>query len=130
MEIELKNKKLQFHWEKKARLLRREKNCNKKCYVFRNLSKLFIEADEIFDTQKIDLDGDLLKITIPNTQTTFKELNNKKLPEELIFLLGGTDGGNELKFYALQKTGMLNKSNEHLLDYLLSDFSHKVLSKN
>lgn len=95
-----------------------------------NLSKLFIEADEIFDTQKIDLDDDLLKITIPNTQTTFKELNNEKLPEELIFLLGGTDGGNELRFYALQKTGMLNESNEHLLDYLSSDFSGEVLSKN
>ena len=95
-----------------------------------NLSKLFIEADEIFDTQKIDLDDDLLKITIPNTQTTFKELNNKKLPEELIFLLRGTDGGNGLRFYAWQKTGMLNESNEHLLDYLSSDFSGEVLSKN
>ena len=26
--------------------------------------------------------------------------------------------------------GMLNKSNEHFLDYLLSDFASKVLSKN
>ena len=48
---------------------------------------------------------------IPNTQTMLKKLNNRKLPEELIvnFFSGGTDGGNELRFHALQNIGMLNE---------------------
>ena len=34
-------------------------------------------------------------MTIPNTQTLFKELNDGKLPEELKLFLRGSDGGNE-----------------------------------
>ena len=92
------------------------------------LSKLSPEADEIFDNQKID--DDLPEITIPNTQTMFKVLDNRKIPKELKFFTGGNDGDNELKFHAMLNIGMLNKSNEHFLDYLLSDFAREVLSKN
>ena len=53
------------------------------------------EADDIFDNQKLDISDNLPEITIPNTQAMFKESNNRKLP-------GGTDGGNELRFHALQ----------------------------
>ena len=60
----------------------------------------------------------------------FKELHNRKIPEELKFFLGGNDGNNELKFQAMQNIGMVNESNEHFFDYLLSDFAHMVLSKN
>ena len=55
-----------------------------------NLNELFPKADEIFDNQRID--DDLPEITIPNTQIMFKELNNRKIPEELK-LLGGAGGG-------------------------------------
>ena len=60
----------------------------------------------------------------------FKVLDNRKIPEELKFFTGGNDGDNELKFHAMLNIGMLNKSNEHFLDYLLSDFAREVLSKN
>ena len=46
------------------------------------------------------------------------------------FSLRGNDGGNELKFHAMLNIGILNKSNEHFLDYLSSDFAREVLSKN
>ena len=50
----------------------------------KNLSKLFPEADEISDNQRID--DNLPEMTIPNTQTMFKELNDKKIPGELNFI--------------------------------------------
>ena len=95
-----------------------------------NPSKLFPEVDNIFDDKKADIDVALPKITIPNTQKMFKELNNGKLPEGLKLFSGGTDGSNELRFHSLQNIGTLKKSNEHFSDYLSSDFARKVLSKN
>ena len=69
--------------------LLREKNCYKNVRFSETLSKLFPEADEIFDNQKID--DDFLEIKIPNTQRMFKELNDRKIPEDLNFL-----GGEEM----------------------------------
>ena len=60
----------------------------------------------------------------------FKELNNRKVPEELKLFSGANDGGNELKFHALLNIRMLNKIKEHFSDYLSSDFAREVLSKN
>ena len=98
------------------------------------LNKLFPKADEIFNDQKnyVGDGGDLPKheITIPNAQTLFKELNDRKLPEELKFFSGRTDGGNEFKFHAMQNIVILNESNEHLLYCLSSDFAKEVLAKN
>ena len=55
--------------------------------ILENLNKLFAKADKIFnDNEKINIDNDdLPEITIPNTQTLLKELNDSKLPEELKF---------------------------------------------
>ena len=50
----------------------------------KNLSKLFLKADEIPHNQRID--DNLPEMTIPNTQTMFKELNDKKIPGELNFI--------------------------------------------
>ena len=102
----------------------------KKVRLSENPSKLFPEVDNIFDDKKADIDVALPKITIPNTQKMFKELNNGKLPEGLKLFSGGTDGCNELRFHALQNIGTLKKSNEHFSDYLSSDFAREVLSKN
>ena len=55
----------------------REKTAIKKVIFSEFLRKLFPETDEIFDNQKID--DKLTEITIPNTQTNFKELNNRKI---------------------------------------------------
>ena len=52
-------------------------------------------------------------MTIPNTQTTFTELNDEKISEELKVFLGRNDGSNELKFHAMLNIGMLTESNEH-----------------
>ena len=59
-----------------------------------------------------------------------KELNDGKLPEELKFFSGGSNGGNEFKFHAMQSIGMLNGSNEHFIDYLLFDFAEEFLAEN
>ena len=106
--------------EEKTKTVRFSENVNK-----------FPKADEIFDdNEKINIDNDDLPgITIPNTQTLFKELNDGKLPEELKFFSGGTDRGNELRFHAMQNIGMLDESNEHFLDYLLLNFAQEILSK-
>ena len=50
----------------------------------KNLSKLFLKADEISHNQRID--DNLPEMAIPNTQTMFKELNDKKIPGELNFI--------------------------------------------
>ena len=53
-----------------------------------NLSKVFPKANELFDDElkddnyEINYD-ELSEITIPHTQTLFKELNDGKIPEEL-----------------------------------------------
>ena len=112
--------------------LLREKNCYKNVRFSETLSKLFPEADEIFDNQKID--DDFLEIKIPNTQRMFKELNDRKLPEDLNFLGGGNGGGNELKFHTMLNVEMLSKSNEHFLFYfyrqiLLAKFHQKIKSQ-
>ena len=104
-----------------------EKTATKKVRFLENLSKLFAEADEVFDNQQSD--DDLPEMTIPNTQTIFKELNDRKLLEELKFFLGGNDSGNEFKSHAMLNIEMLNKSNEHFLDYLSSNFAREVLLK-
>ena len=53
-----------------------------------NLSKVFPKANEPFDDELKDDDyeinyDELSEITIPHTQTLFKELNDGKIPEEL-----------------------------------------------
>ena len=97
------------------------------------MNELFPKADEIFNDQKTDVDDDDLskhEIMIPNTQTLLKEVNDGKLPEELKFFSGGSDSGNEFKFHGMQNIRILNESNEHFIDYLLSDFAKEVLAKN
>ena len=59
-----------------------------------------------------------------------KELSDGKLPEELKLFSGKSDDGNEFKFHTMQNIEMLNKSNEHFIDYLSWDFAKEVLAKN
>ena len=127
---------MEIHLNKKKLLLLQEKKTSavvKKVRFSENLNELFPKTDEIFNGRKIavDDDDDLPKheVTIPSTQTLFKELNDGTLPKELKFFRG-SDGGNEFKFHAMQNIGMLNKSNENFIDYLSSDFAKEVLAKN
>ena len=71
-------KKLLLQWGGKRGYCER-KIAIKKVTFSENLSKLFSKADEIFDNQRIN--DDLSEITTPNTQKIFKELNDRKIPE-------------------------------------------------
>lgn len=81
-----------------------EKPAIKKVRFSENLCKIFPKADEILGNQKIH--DDFPEITIPNTQTMFKELNGQKILEGLKSFL-------EEITLAMLNIGMLNKSNEH-----------------
>ena len=66
---------------------------------------------------------ELSEITIPNTQSLFKELNDEKKHDELKFFTGGNEGANALKLHAIENIGSLHESNENDFDYLLSDLN-------
>ena len=61
------------------------------------------------------------KMTIPQTQVMFKELNKGKLHEQLKFFSGGSSGGRRLKIRTIQKIGLLNENNNVFLKYLTTD---------
>ena len=82
-----------------------------------NLSKVFPKADQFFDNELKNKDSnydELSEITIPNTQSLFKELNDEKIPDELKFFSGGNEGANALKFHVIKNIGSLYESNENL----------------
>ena len=58
-----------------------------------------------------------------------KELNNGKLPEELKLFSGGSDGGNEFKFHAMQNIRMLNRINEFHILFIVRFFLRRFRKK-
>ena len=72
----------------------------------------------------------LSEITIPNTQSLFRELNDGQIPDELNLFSGGNGSANALKFHAIKKVSLLHENNKNFLDYLSSDLGREVLSKN
>ena len=64
--------------EQKDAVFAGEKTTIKKVRFLENLSKLFPKAVDFFDNQRIDLDDNPPGITIPSTQTMFKELIGRK----------------------------------------------------
>ena len=114
-EVDHNVKELQLQLDKKLQL-----------QLHRKLSFQKISAK--YELKNYDINSDeLCGITISNTQSPFKELNDGKIPDELKFFLGGNEGTNALKFHTIKKVGSLDESNENFLDYLLSDFGHEVL---
>ena len=70
-------------------------------------------------------------MTIPQAQVVYKELNERKLPEQLRFFLGRNSGLNELSLHPINKLKIkLNKSNKAFLDYLTSDYAREILAKD
>ena len=105
----------------------------KKVKFSENLSKVFPKAGEFSDNELKNDDinyDELSEVKIPNTESLFKELIDGKINDELKFFSEGNEGANALKFHAIKNVDSLSESNEHFLDYLLSDFGHEVLSKN
>ena len=98
-----------------------------------NLSKVFPKADKFFDNELKNGDinyDELSDVTIPNTQSLFKKLNDGKTPDELTFSSGGNESANALKFHAMKNVVSLYESNENFWDYLSSDFRREILLKN
>ena len=102
-----------------------------------NLNKLFPKLDAVFENnkQKPFDDTDPLSrpemTSIRHTQVMFKDLNKRKLPNQLKFFSGGSSrGSSRLKIRAMEKIGMLNESNNAFLEYLLTDYAHVILAKN
>ena len=107
----------------------------------KNWYKLFPKADAFFenDNRKPFDDAEMIwyeesvsrpKMTIPQTQVMFEELNEGKLPEQLKFFSSGSSGRSGLKIRAIQKIGSLNESNNAFLEYLTTDYGSEVLAKN
>ena len=83
-------KELQLQLDKKLQL-----------QLHRKLSFQKISAK--YELKNYDINSDELReITISNTQSPFKELNDGKILDELKFFLGGNEGTNALKFHAIK----------------------------
>ena len=98
-----------------------------------NLNKVFPKADKFFDNELKNDDinyDELSDVTIPNTQSLFKKLNDGKTPDELKFSSGGNEGANALNFHAMKNVVSLYESNENFWDYLSSGFGREILLKN
>ena len=101
-----------------------------------NLNKLFPKANAGFENnnQKPSDDTETLsraEMTIPQAQGMFKKLNKGKLPKQLKFLsVGSSGGGSELKIRAMKKIGTLYESNNAFLEYLTTDNTRAILTKN
>ena len=101
----------------------------KKVRFSENLSKVFPEANYIFES---DHQPKILKkeeITVSNVQSMVKELSKGKLPDQLKFF-SGKEKENLLKTHARKKVGVLNKGNKKFWEYLTSNYGRDVLQKN
>ena len=118
-------------------LVTREKVAVVKKFRFsENSNKLFPKANAVFENndQKLFDDAEPLsrpgRMTISHKQVMFKELNERKLPNQLKFFSGGNSGdGSEFKMLTMEKIGMLNESNNAFLEHLTTDYAHEILAK-
>ena len=61
----------------------------------------------------------------------FKDLNERKLPNQWKFFSSrSSGGGSELNGKKMGKKGTLNENNNIFLDYLLTGYVRKILAKN
>ena len=100
----------------------------KKVRFSENLSKVFPEANYIFES---DHQPKILKkeeMTVSNVQSMIKELSEAKLPDQLKFF-SGEEKENLLKTHAPKKVGILNKGNKKFREYLASNYGRDVLKK-
>ena len=69
--------------------------------------------------------------TISHTQVMFKDLNERKLPNQWKFFSSrSSGGGSELNGKKMGKKGTLNENNNIFLDNLLTGYVRKILEKN
>ena len=92
----------------------------KKVRFSENLSKVFPEANYIFES---DHQPKILKkeeITVSNVQSRVKELSKGKLPDQLNFF-SGEEKENLLKTHARKNVGVLNKGNKKFREYQIME---------
>ena len=94
-----------------------------------NLSKVFPEANDIFESDHQPIILEKEEITVSNAQGTIKELNEGKLPDQSKFFSGEEKEENLLKTQARKNVGVLSKGNEELLEYLASKYGRGLLQK-
>ena len=71
------------------------------------------------------------KMTTPQAQVTYKELNEGKLPKQLRLFSGKNSGINKLRIHATNKLKSgINKINKAFVDYLMPDYASEILAKN
>ena len=101
----------------------------KKVRFSENLSKVFPEANYIFELHHEPKILEKEEITVSNVQSMIKELNKGKLPDQLKFFSGEEKEENLLKIRARKNVGVLSKGNEEFLEYLASKYGRDVLQK-
>ena len=90
----------------------------KKVRFSENLSKVFPEANDIFE---LDHQPEILvkeEIIVSNVQSMIKEINKGKLPDQMKFFSDKEKEENLLKTHVHKKVGILSKGNEEFLEYL------------
>ena len=102
----------------------------KKVRFSENLSKVFPEANDIFE---LDHQPEILvkeEIIVSNVQSMIKEINKGKLPDQMKFFSDKEKEENLLKTHVHKKVGILSKGNEEFLEYLAWKYGRDVLQKN
>ena len=102
----------------------------KKFRFSENLSKVFPETNDIFES---DHQPKILKkeeTNVSNVQTMIKELNEGKTPDQLKFFSGEEKEEHLWKTQARKNVGVLSKGNEEFLGYLASKYGRDVLQTN
>ena len=91
--------------------------------MFPSAREIFInKEDNNIISEDDDDDKRKIKLSIPNIQTFFSEINKGNMPNESKFLLGG----DELRIHALRRVGFLSESNAIFLEFLKSFFGQDI----
>ena len=94
-----------------------------------NLSKVFPEANDIFE---LDHQPEILlkeEIIVSNVQSMIKEISKGKLPDQMKFFSDKEKEVNLLKTHVHKKVGILSKGNEEFLEYLAENMEETFFKK-
>ena len=102
----------------------------KKFRFSENLSKVFPETNDIFESDHQPKILEKEETNVSNVQTMIKELNEGKTPDQLKFFSGEEKEEHLWKTQARKNVGVLSKGNEEFLGCLASKYGRDVLQTN
>ena len=102
----------------------------KKVRFSENLSKVFPEVNNIFESDHQPKILEKEEITVSNVRSMNKELNEGKLPDQLKIFSVEEKEENLLKTHVRKKVGILSKGNKEFLEYFASKYGRDILQKN